>query len=117
MTAIEMMEAAFNKKLDLILKDNEPVRNFVLNHPKRQLCLKNLSEQIFQIELSDNIKLDKKKIEDIGEQFALTFSKVALMDAEKKAVSDLENRRLRHDEEEWEAMDEIAEEIDKSTGL
>ena len=97
---IQDITKRFDKALSDMLDGHTEVKNFVLNHERKPVVLKNLCEQIMGCE-KNLLVFDVSRYQQVIDSTAGLFAKTAIGVAEQHAVSDLERQR-RIDEQEKE---------------
>ena len=116
-----MVSDAFNKELKQVYAEKHEVRKFLLEHPRKHVCLNNLVQEIKLMEMKTTIKLDRARIEMLGKTYAHTFSKLALNHKEQELQTDLQKSLSKR---KWDEIGEIEQEVqnnveihDRSVGL
>lgn len=82
---------------------------FFSNHERRPLLEQNLAREIRELETVSKIILTKEKIEMIVIDFCKQFFTIALMAAEKAALSEAERQRQLHEEHEFNEIQKMLE--------
>jgi hypothetical protein len=83
----------FNAFIEKTFKPKESVKNFLLKHERKELCINNLVTALKTLELTKPQLLGKDEVKQISEDFARMFCKAALDYAEEKALSEAERQR------------------------
>lgn len=117
MTTREIIENSFNKEVSRIFETKPQIKDMILNHERKSICIENIAAEVRKTEWSDTYKFRKDQIEDLGREYAKTFSKLALQHAEEKLLSAAERDRREREAREMAEMDKIIEEMDKSESL
>ena len=95
-----LLASEFDKEITSMFKEKTEIRNFLLNHERKDLCINNLVTEVRKSEINSAFKMNKEHVITIAKEYAKTFSSAALKYAEEQAVSSLEReRRIRKAEE------------------
>lgn len=111
---IEQIRKIFDQTLVKKFGEKREILNFLINHPRKQICLENLCAQIQLAErkllsIVFNVEIYKKTIHDI----ALMFAGQALRKAEEDQLSSIERIRREEQNRTIERANECVEEIEK----
>ena len=88
-----LIERAFNGELKRIFAPKNEVKQFLLKHPRKKICIENLVTEVRKAELSNAIKMDLPKLEFLGKSFAKTFAKLALNLKERELMTNLQKAK------------------------
>lgn len=112
---------AFDNQIKETFKNKTEVKNWLLNHERKNTCIDNLMSEIKKTELKKAVLLNRETIEMLGKDYANSFSKISLRYQEEQAISAMERSRRLKDAEENEEIaklfEEEVEQIDRSREL
>jgi len=108
------IEKLFDAELDRIFKTKPDIAKFLKTHPRRNLCLDNLCEQVETCEKRTySITFDADAYKDVIKSVARMFSEAALNHLEQSLLSESEKLRLRKEGERDLYVEEAIEEMKK----
>lgn len=114
----EIVTTAFNAEIERIFEPKEDIKTFLLGHERKKLCIENLLKEIRIIELGGAVKLDRDRIVGLSQDFARTFSKVALEYVERQRMTAMQKKvekdRLEEDAYFEKLFSEEISEVDRS---
>ena len=117
----EIVTEAFDSEIKRIFEPKEDIKNFLLNHERKNLCIENLLKEIRVIELGGAVKLDREKIVGLGQNFAQTFAKLSLEFVERERMTAMQKKVEKDQIEENEYFEKLfneeISEIDKSESI
>ncbi len=73
------------------------IQKFLLEHERKQLCLKNLCHEIQMIEIRKGKAMSAEDLSEIVDMTARMFSENALTVKEQSLMSDIEKRKIAED--------------------
>ena len=101
-----IIESKFNSTSKGIFKKQSEVRQFILGHEKKHLCVENLAKEIKIMELKGK-EFSKRTIELLSEDFARLFAQSALQLKEEQLLSEakkIQKQKNKQDREDYQKM-------------
>jgi len=117
MSTRDLIATTFDNEVKSLFSDNETLRRFVLDHERKNLCIDNISKEIRIAELGSVVDIKTSHVEFVAKEYAKTFSKMALKQAEEKSVSQMERSRRVKEAQDKEDIANMFSSTDSSVSL
>lgn len=98
MNTYQILEKHLNEEISRIFKEKKEVKNFILNHPRKKICIENLTAQIKKEELS-GVTFSKDHLIAWGKSFARNFADIALESKRQELLTENKRQQMLHDAE------------------
>lgn len=103
-----LIEKHFNAHIKNIFKNNYEVRKYLLEHPRKHICINHLVDEIRTCELSNRI-IKPDDLPGIIKDFTIMFSKAAIQHQEENIMSDNKKTlKIKKYEKEKYIIDSVA---------
>lgn len=121
MSLRNMVSEAFDNEIKRLYATRQPVKEFLLNHERKNLCIENLCKEIRVAEMSHAVNIKRETIDMLAQNFATSFARIALKHAEEKAMTQLQKdvaiRKADEEKELLRIVEDMMEEKDRSEEL
>lgn len=108
------IQKIFDAEIDRVFEAKPDIAKFLKSHPKRNLCLDNLCEQVKECERRTfQITFDADAYRDVINSVCRMFAHAALSQREQQLLSESEKLRLRAEAERDQYVEEAIEEMKK----
>lgn len=114
---IHDITAIFDQEVRRLFKDQPKVKEFILNHERKNLCIENLDVEIRKMQLVPTFTLLKNDFEFIVKSYAYTFAHAALKEVEERKMHYLEKQKKIDEAREFEEIKTMFESEDHSYSL
>jgi len=90
MSTRQLIEKHFDAFINETFKEKDSIKLFLLAHNRKEMCINNITSEIFKAELKSPKVMTKENLEFVATEFARTFCNLALKKAEEDQLTDLQ---------------------------
>lgn len=98
MNTYQIIESEMDAEIKRIFAPKPDVMRFILNHPRKKICIENLTGQINKEEIK-GVKFSKDHLKAWGASFARNFSELAIKQKEEELLTENKRQQLYHEAE------------------
>ena len=85
-----LIETTFDAEITRIFKPKQEIEKFLLNHPRKSICVGNLVHEVKKSDLLNPVRMDRERVLVLSKSYAKTFASAALEFKERETMTQLQ---------------------------